>query len=164
MGGGEGRARAVRATVSWGRWLEPSLVECTLDAKGRWRPLGSGPSRLRCTCPSSSSRPPCLLFLGLSLCIFWAAIVRGCLAKSSDALQSTCQLQQQGNELERKTERVREGMLGEHFCPGGHWNLTHQGTSLCPATTQVPDKAETFNWGGSAETGPPSIKEDVTRG
>ena len=70
-------------------------------------PLGCGLSRMRLRCPSSS-RPPCLLFLGLSLGIFWATTVRGCLAESPDALQSTCQLQQQGNELKREEECERE--------------------------------------------------------
>ena len=70
-------------------------------------PLGCGLSRVRLRCPSSS-RPPCLLFLGLSLGIFWATTVRGCLAESPDALQSTCQLQQQGNELKREEECERE--------------------------------------------------------
>ena len=54
-------------------------------------------------CPEGHpSRPPCLLFLGLSLCVFRAAVVRGRLAKGSDSLQAACQLQQQGDELGRK--------------------------------------------------------------
>lgn len=79
-------------------------TERVLKSDAGFRASSAGPLAVACPrvslhCPSSSSRPPCLLFLGLSLCIFWAAIVRGCLAKSPDALQSTCQLQQQGNEL-----------------------------------------------------------------
>lgn len=78
-------------------------------ASGGWRPLAAACPQVRCHCPSSPSRPPRLLFLGLSLGIVCATIVRGRLAKSPDALQSTRQLQQQGNELEREGECEREG-------------------------------------------------------
>lgn len=83
---------------------------------------------MRFTCPSSSSRPPCLLFLGLSLCIFRATIVRGCLAKSSDALQSTCQLQQQGDELEKERERVRGGQCQENTSAQEDTGASHVST------------------------------------
>lgn len=81
------------------------LFKRTLSCQWRVVPPGRGLSRVRLHCPSSSSsRPPCLLFLGLSLGIFWATTVRGCLAKSPDALQASRQLQQQGNELKREGE------------------------------------------------------------
>lgn len=85
-----------------------------------------GPSPVGLHRPSSS-RPPCLLFLGLSLRIFWAAAVGRCLAESPDALQPTCQLQQQGNELERKAEGERERKarrLLPSWAPEPHRRLT----------------------------------------
>lgn len=86
------------------------VVKRMLSCQWRAVPPGCGLSRVRLHCPSSSSsRPSCLLFLGLSLGIFWATTVRGCLAKSPDALQSSRQLQQQGNELKREGES--EGRL-----------------------------------------------------
>lgn len=110
------------------------LVKRMLSCQRRVVPPGCGLSRVRLHCPSSSSsRPPCLLFLGLSLGIFWATTVRGGLAKSPDALQSSRQLQQQGNELKREGEsegcqqtpvHVGTEALREHSSfPGRHHPL-----------------------------------------
>lgn len=64
---------------------------------GRWQPWLCHPQEMG---PPSSSRAPGLLFLRLSLHVFWAAAVRGHLAKGSDSLKTTRQLQQQRNDLE----------------------------------------------------------------
>lgn len=106
---GQGQAdRGDRTTEVTGHQAQRQSTAC-FHANGGWRPLAAACPQVRCHCPSSPSRPPRLLFLGLSLGIVCAAIVRGRLAKSPDALQSTCQLQQQGNELEREGQCEREG-------------------------------------------------------
>lgn len=78
---------------AWGQQHRLKLADACfwLYPMGRWQPdpwLWPVPSETA-TAPSSS-RPPCLLFLGLSLCIFWAAIVRGCLTERADSLQPAC--------------------------------------------------------------------------
>lgn len=62
-----------------------------------------GPGSRKTAAAPLSSRAPCLLFFGLSLCILRATVIRGCLAKGSDSLQPACKLPQQGNELERNS-------------------------------------------------------------
>lgn len=109
---GRGWGQAAKLTVRGHRVRSGgSLTRVFVPAAAA--PPGCGLSRVRLLCPSSS-RPPCLLFLGLSLGIFWATTVRGCLAESPHALQSTCQLQQQGNELkgegEGECEREARGL------------------------------------------------------
>lgn len=63
---------------------------------------GSPGCAIRRDGPQSSSRASGLLFLGLSLHVLWATAIRGHLAKCSDSLETTRQLQQQRNELEGK--------------------------------------------------------------
>lgn len=75
----------------------PEVSEHVPLSPGRWQPWLCHPQE---TGPPSSSRAPGLLFLGLSLHVFWATAIRGHLAKGSDSLKTTCQLQQQRNDLE----------------------------------------------------------------
>lgn len=92
------------------------------DGQARHQRVVTGPRACMkgvsmCLCPQAGSSPGCtirrdgsqsssrasgLLFLGLSLHVLWATAIRGHLAKCSDSLKTTRQLQQQRNELERK--------------------------------------------------------------